>query len=82
MLPNPPRKEHPREAYGDGWAACGRGLQRHEWPSYPTHKEREAFGKGWDDRAERIACGYFDDPECERLFGPATPVVFTDGGAS
>lgn len=61
MLPNPPCKPHPKDAYGDGWAACGRGQKRHEWPNYHSHEEREAFGRGWDDRADRIAIGYRDD---------------------
>lgn len=65
MLPNPPRDKHKSEAYWNGWNACGAGAARHDRPSYPTHGEREAHGKGWDDRADRIACGYLDGTKWE-----------------
>ncbi len=60
MFPNPPRNEHENEAYWNGWAACAAGIVRHERPNYLIHGEREAHGKGWDDRADRVACGYLD----------------------
>ena len=60
MLPNPPRDKHKSEAYWQGWAVCAAGGTRRDHTNYPTHGEREAFGKGWDDRADRIASGFLD----------------------
>ena len=65
MLPNPPRDKYKRDAYWDGWNACGAGTVRHDRPNYPTHDEREAFGAGWDDRADRLAAGYLDGSKWE-----------------
>ena len=51
----PPRGRHGAEAYQEGWNVRGAGGARHDRPNYLTNDEREAFGKGWDDRADDMA---------------------------
>ena len=66
MLPNPPRDKYKGDAYWEGWRVCGAGGAKHGRPNYPTHGEREAFGNGWEDHADRIRAGYVDGTVYEK----------------
>lgn len=55
MFYKPPRDKHKAEAYQDGWDVCSAGGARHDRPNYQTYEEREAFGKGYDDRVEALS---------------------------